>query len=462
MKPLLRASAFLAPTLLFAGYACAQNPASASSVVPSSQLETQNSKLETSSIPTPLIPPANFTITEFGAIPDGTTVNTAAIQKTIAACAAAGGGTVIVPAGKFLTGPITLASSLNFHLAENATLLFINDPATFPKTNGGGRAQNCISVNNGHDIEISGPGVIDGQGAPWWKAFRAHDPSLPHRPNLVSISNCTTVLIHETTFRNSPQFHLVPQRCTNVTIRDLSISAPPDSPNTDAMDPSGWHFLITNVTTDIGDDNVAIKAGGRPGDRPSCQDFTITNCTMLHGHGLSIGSETSGGLDGLYVSNCTFNGTTSGIRLKSNRTAGGLIKNLHYSNLTMTNVEHPIYITSYYPTDPKTPSDIPPTLADPTPIAGPIWRDMFFSNITITNCPSAGTLCGLPEIPIGNLTFDNVHITANTGMTIYLADNVTFTNSTITAQEGPPLLLYKATVTGLAGSPAPLGAKSAN
>ncbi|MGA2053359.1 MAG: glycosyl hydrolase family 28-related protein, partial [Opitutales bacterium] len=133
-------------------------------------------------MPLPNIPAGTFTITDYGAIPDGTTIDTAAIQKTVDACIAAGGGTVIVPAGKFLTGPFTLASNLNLHLAQNATLLITNDIATFPMAKG--RYQNCISVANGHDIEISGPGAIDGQGDPWWKAFRANKSTLPHRPNL--------------------------------------------------------------------------------------------------------------------------------------------------------------------------------------------------------------------------------------------------------------------------------------
>jgi polygalacturonase len=408
-------------------------------------------------LPLPKIPAATFNITDYGAIPDGTTLDTAAIQKTIDAASAAGGGTVLIPAGKFLSGPLTFASNLNLHLAQNATLLFDNRIASYPK--GGRGYQSCFSVTNAHDIEISGPGAIDGQGEPWWTAFHANH-SMPHRPYMILLANCTTVLVHEVTLKNSPMFHLVPQHCTNVTIRDLTISAPGDAPNTDAIDPSGWNFLITNCTLDIGDDNVAIKAGGKPGARPSCGNFTITNCTMLQGHGLSVGGQTGAGLDGLYVDNCTFNGTTSGIRLKASRADGGLVQNLHFANLTMTNVEHPIYITSYYPKEPKNPQDDP---AQPIPADAPrpIWRDITFSNITITDCPNAGTLWGLPELPISNLTFTNVRISAKDGMKIYFADNVNFVNSQINVLHGDPLILYKAAnVTGLAGTSAPASSPS--
>jgi hypothetical protein len=284
---------------------------------------------------------------------------------------------------------------------------------------------------------------------------------MPRRPNLISLSNCTTVLVENLTLLDSPCFHLVPGRCTNVVIRNTTITAPAKAHNTDAIDPSGWHFLITNCTIDVGDDNVAIKAGGKPGARPSCMDFVITNCTFLRGHGLSIGGQTGAGLDGLYVANCTFNGTTSGIRMKASRADGGLVKNLTYTNLTMTHVEHPIYITSYYPKEPKNPQDDP---AQPLPANAPrpLWRDITFSNITITDCPSAGTLWGLPELPIANLTFTHVHITAKDPLKIYFADNVKFIDSSITVKSGDPVLLYKATVSGLPNLPAPAVSAPAN
>ncbi|HEY2761569.1 MAG TPA: glycoside hydrolase family 28 protein, partial [Pirellulales bacterium] len=292
----------------------------------------------------PNIPDKSVSISDNGAVADGTTSNTAAIQKTIDAVAAAGGGSVVVPAGKFLTGPLTLANGIDLHLDQGATLLIENDIDRYPVSQG--RAVNCISAAGAHDIKLSGEGTIDGQGEPWWKAFRSNK-SLVHRPYMVQFRDCSRVLVEGVTLTNSPMFHLVPQNCTDVTIRGITIQSPPDAPNTDGIDPSGWNFLITDCTIDDGDDNVAIKPN--PARKPGNKDFTITNCKFLHGHGMSIGSGTLGGIEDLTVSDCLFESTDAGVRIKTLRGKGGLLQNLTYENLKMTNVKNPIYIIDYYP-----------------------------------------------------------------------------------------------------------------
>src|SRR5271156_3726046 len=138
----------------------------------------------------PVIPNRTFTITDYGAVGDGKTPATAAIQKTIDAAVAAGGGEVLVPAGKFLTGPFTLASSLNLHLAKDAMILISDDRTTYPVARG--RYVDSITATDAHDLEISGEGTIDGQGGSWWDAFRA-DPGMTHRPYLIKLSNCQRV-----------------------------------------------------------------------------------------------------------------------------------------------------------------------------------------------------------------------------------------------------------------------------
>jgi polygalacturonase len=122
-------------------------------------------------IPLPVIPNATFNVTNYGAVGNGKTLNTAAIQKTIDTASAAGGGTVLVPAGKFLTGPFTLASSINLHLAKDAFILISDKLTNYPASRG--RYQDSISVSGAHNLEISGEGTIDGQGNAWWTAFRA-------------------------------------------------------------------------------------------------------------------------------------------------------------------------------------------------------------------------------------------------------------------------------------------------
>jgi len=399
-------------------------------------------------VPLPAIPRVVFNITNYGAIGDGKTLNTAAVQKTIDACSTAGGGSVVVPAGSFLIGPITLASGINLHLDRRAFLLISDDLDTYPKK--ARRYQDAITVADAHDLEISGDGVIDGQGQAWWTAFKADlkadKPTLPHRPYMIKLSNCTRVRVSNVTLQNSPMFHLVTQNCTDVTIQDITIKAPSDAPNTDGLDPSGWNYQITGCLIDTGDDNIAIKptAGRTPGNK----NFMVSNCTFLHGHGLSIGGGSVNGLENLTVSNCAFNGTDSGIRIKTGRGNSGLVRNLIYENITMTNVKNPIYINDYYP-ERNAPKDPASEQTEPVTDRTPINQHIFIRNLTATNCPTAGTIRGLPEAPISDLLLTNVSLSAGTGMIIYHAKGVKFVASKITAQHGPNLTSFDAQIDGL-------------
>jgi polygalacturonase len=387
----------------------------------------------------PQIPDKTFSVADYGAVGDGKTMNTAALQKAIDAVKQAGGGTLTVPAGQFLTGPLVLADSMNLQLAKDAVLLFSDDMTTFPTS--GTRYQNCLSATDAHDLEISGEGTIDGQGAAWWKAFRA-DNTMTHRPFMVSFTHCARVEVTGIKLTNSPMFHLVPGHCTDVTIKDITISAPSDSPNTDGIDPSGSNYLIDGCTIDTGDDNIAIK----PGETEKDLNYTITNCKFLRGHGMSIGSGSAGGLENMTVSACTFDGTTAGIRIKTSRGTGGLLQNITYDHLTMTGVKNPVEITDYYPKPPKTPDEDP---AQPVTPLTPTFAAITISNLTSTGSPVAGTIWGLPETPISGLTFTNVHITAAKGMQIVHARDIHFSGSDITVTGGEKLILSDAEVTGL-------------
>ncbi len=370
-------------------------------------------------------------------------MDTTAIQKTVDAAAAAGGGTVRVPAGKFLTGPFTLASHINLHLERGAVLLISDDLAHCPVV--GNRYRDTITVSDAQDVEISGRGVIDGQGAAWWTAFRSN-PAMTHRPYLIKISSCTRVLVTGVTLKNSPMYHLVPQNCTDATIRDIHIYAPSNAPNTDGIDPSGWNFLISDCAIDTGDDNIAIKpvAARVPGNK----HFLIQDCAFVHGHGCSIGSGTVGGIEDLTVRRCTFNQTDAGIRIKTGRDRGGLLQSVTYENLKMTAVKNPIYIIDFYPerTAPRDPATEKP---EPVTPRTPVNKNIVIRNVTATDCPTAGTIRGLPEMPIDGVTLSNVKISAETGLKIFHARAIRFENSKISVKKGPPTITYDAQVTGL-------------
>jgi polygalacturonase len=171
------------------------------------------------------------------------------------------------------------------------------------------------------------------------------------------------------------------------------------------------------------------------------------------GHGCSIGSITQNGVSGVTVDHITFNGTTSGVRMKSERGRGGLVENLSYSNLTMTNVQNPVFVTSYYPTLPTDPTTDPGQAVTATT---PEWENITLTNITATGSTNAGILWGLPEAKISNFVFDNVQISAKTGMEIFHATGISFTNgSTVTAASGAAVTIDDATVTGITTTPFP-------
>jgi polygalacturonase len=389
---------------------------------------------------------ATFNVRNFGAAGDGKTLDTAAIQKAVNTASAAGGGIVLIPAGKFLTGPFTLASSINLHLASNSVILIDNDQARYPIVNR--RYQDAITANGAHDLSITGEGTIDGQGEIWWKAFRAN-PSMMHRPYLIKLTDCTRLKVSGVVLCNSPMFHLVPQNCTDVVIEDVTIKSPSTAPNTDGIDPSGWNFLICNCNIDTGDDDIAIKPAPDRGRSPGNKNFTVKDCSFGHGHGMSIGGGTAGGIEDLTVSNCTFNQTDYGIRIKTLRGNGGLLRNCSYENLKMTAItKSPISIVDYYP-ERNAPKDPATEKAEPVNDRTPLNRNIVIRNLTATGCPNAGLIRGLPEAPIDGLTFSNVNISAKTGMTIFHAKDVRFAGSSISADNRQPLVTYDAGVTGL-------------
>jgi polygalacturonase len=386
------------------------------------------------SIPLPTIPPAVFLITASPYNASTASANNAtAIQAAITAASNAGGGTVEVPAGTFMSGPITLSSKINLQIDAGAMLKALS-MANYPSNT---NPSNFITINGKNNVEISGSGTIDGNGADWWAAYNANNSV--KRPRLINgalsnnVSN-DTIWIHNVTLQNSPMFNIALSGSNNVTIDSVTITNPSDSPNTDGIDMGGNDWLIENSTIDTGDDNIVAKPGST-----ICSDMTVTNCLFKAGHGMSIGGQTNLGLDGLTVTNCTFDGTTAGIRMKADRGDGGVVTNCTYSNLTMYNVQYPINIHSYYPNTIPAASPMDPAQ---TYVAGqtPLWQNITISNVTSTWDSSrasydstiqaksyTGIIWGLPEAPVANLAMSNVNISgAVHGIDINHVRNLSF------------------------------------
>lgn len=454
----------------------------------------------------PVFPDRTFTITDYQAVPGGLTKNTEAIAKAIDACAEAGGGRVVVPAGLWLTGPIELKSRVNLHLEQNAVLLFSTDIEDYPlkeKTFEGTaavRRMSPITAENCESIAITGPGVIDGSGQAWrpvkkdkltesqWKklvrsggvvddAGRIWYPSEQSlkgsetvarlrrentetaayaaagehlRPVMISLVNCRNVLLEETTFQNSPAWNIHPLLCENMIIRNISVRNPWWSQNGDGLDlESCRNVFVTGCRFDVGDDAICMKSGkdeyGRQRGRRT-ENVVIRDCIVYHGHGgFTVGSEMSGGVRNIFVSNCSFLGTDVGIRFKSTRGRGGVVENIWLRDILMTDIPtDAIRFNLFYAgkaPGPEEMIDLPP---DPVTEETPAFRKIYLRNITCRGAANAIYMQGLPEMPVRQVEMENLLITADAGATCVEAEEITFKNVRILPKDGPAFALYNA------------------
>jgi len=404
---------------------------------------------------------AVFDVRQYGAAGDGRKKDTAAMQKAIDACGKAGGGTVEVGPGRYFIGAIELRSNVTLHIEAGAVLLGSTEPEDYPLVaNPWGQGQTIASLIRGEDLEhiaITGGGTVDGQGAAWWKRQRLARPKgknppapaeadrgeiakISHgRPHLIKLVRCKYVLLEGLTLINSPSWTVNPVFSEFLTIRGLTLRNPDDSPNTDGINPESCRNVhISNCNIDVGDDCVTIKSGTDEVGRrmgKACENITVTNCTMLHGHGgLVVGSEMSGGAKNITISNCVFQGTQRGIRIKSQRGRGGVVEAVTADNIVMEDVGVPVSISMYYSGGAG---------ADKAEAAGegtPLFRDISLSNILARGAKTAGEILGLPEMPVEGVTLNNVKIAAQKGFSIEHARGIQFRDVRIEAKEGPAVL----------------------
>jgi polygalacturonase len=364
----------------------------------------------------------------FGARGDGVSKDTVPIQEAIDTCAKQGGGTVRLTAGTYLSAPVVLKSYVTLHLDRGATLQGSSDHGDYPaKTEFREPGlQSLVSATHAENLGISGDGVIDGAGESWWEMARtvknAGVMGSDHpRPRLVVFDHCRHVLVEGVTIQNSPMWQLVLYYSDDVTLRNLKVLAPAHSPNTDAVDPfSSSNVRIEHLYADVGDDDIAIKSGaiGSHGPDEPSRDITITDCTFLHGHGLSIGSEIAGGARNIRAERIHFDGTDNGIRIKANRDRGNDVGTLVFRDIDMKDVKNALIISEYYP------KVLPPEkeTAQAVTRLTPHFHDITIENLTAVGSGSAGAIVGLPEAPIVNVVLRNVKISAGSGLTVAYAE----------------------------------------
>jgi polygalacturonase len=385
---------------------------------------------------TPSVRALTCDVRQTGATGDGHTKDTAFIQKAIDRCADAGDVVRFGP-GTYVSGPLTLKNHTHLSLEKGATLLGSPDMAEYPlRTDAPWRRLSLLHADNAEDIAITGGGTIDGNGKVWWDAMlkRPKGSHENQRPLLIDMTHTKHILIEGVTIQNSPQYNITTFWCDGLTVRNVRILNPGrGAPNTDGIDPvSTSHVLIEHDYIDTGDDNVAIKSGlvqrGDP-NVPST-DITIRDCTFKAGHGLSIGSETAGGVRNVTVERVSFTGTRQGIRIKSARGRGNDIGNFTYRDIQMDGVETPIQITSYYTGIVKDDSGQPVTEHTPK------FHDITIENLKAVGAKNAAVIMGLPESPVRHVVLRNVDISAMNGMMIQYAD-VAEKNVAVKAATGP-------------------------
>lgn len=460
----------------------------------------------------PQIPANSVSLTEFGAVGDGLVLNTEAFRKAVDAVAAKGGGTVVIPRGIWLTGPVIMKSNIRMHAMEGALILFSPDKSLYPLIETSFEGYNtvrCISPIYGNGLEniaLTGKGVWDGSGHAWrhvkrekipppmWKdlvssggvvsedgktwypsesymvAVDESEMNVPIpleggveayegmrdflRPVMVSLVNCRKILIDGPVFQNSPAWCLHPLMCEDLTIRNITVRNPWYSQNGDGIDiESCRNTLLYNSSFDVGDDAICIKSGknedGRERGMPT-ENLVIRNCIVYHGHGgVTIGSEMSGGVKNVSVAGCTFMGTDVGIRFKSNRGRGGVVENIWFNDILMTDIPtQAISFNLYYGglsvsemlaegrNVETTTGEIPPVTEET-----PQFRDISMKNITCRGAQQAIYLQGLPELNLENISMENIDMTSENGMTCIDAKGVIIRNMRLVT-ENKPLLFF--------------------
>jgi polygalacturonase len=396
----------------------------------------------------PVFPKKDFPISKFGAIGDGQTDNTKAFADAIAACHSAGGGRVIVPAGKYVTGPIHLKSNINLHVAKGAVIMFSRDPAAYlPLVYTRWEGVECMNysaqiyADQVENVAITGAGTLDGQAdcAHWWpwkgrvncgwrdgdvnqaagraRLFDMGDRDVPVeerlfgegyylRPNMVQICRSKNVLIEGLTMINSPMFEINPVLCTNVTVRRIKIKS--HGPNNDGCDPDSCKdVLIEKCEFDTGDDCLAIKAGRNHDGRRvgvSSENIVIRDCVMKDGHGgLTIGSEMSGGVRNIFIERCRLSSPNlnQALRFKTNAMRGGIIEHVYIRDIEVGIVGEAILQVDFtYEEGAKGPEK-------------PIVRDIWIDRVHCAHAKFALQLRGFEASPIqdihlSNCTFDRV------------------------------------------------------
>ena len=385
----------------------------------------------------------SVSISDFGAVGDGKTLNTKAIQKAIDRCAAEGGGTLTVPAGTFLTGSVFFKQGVDLCLAKDAVLKGTVDPNDYPQIDtrweGEERIWTAALVNfiGMTDVDITGPGQIDGSGDAWMERYPRGSAELKiGRPRMIGIQNCKNVKVSGLSMKNQACWGLFILYSQNVRVENLHIRAAHNIISSDGIDvDSSKDVRITGCDIDVNDDCIAIKSGkdedGRRVNRPA-EDIIVEKCHFRYGHGgVSMGSEMSGGIRNVEIRACVMDANNwAPIRFKSQPSRGGVVENITYRDLVLNDTLKAFEFNMAWRMRPplKPPSD---------PL--PVVRNVKIINVSGTT-RNVGDMHGLKDSPIVNVSFENCHIKAERGLVLENVRDLDLSGLTIEVTEGEPVI----------------------
>ncbi len=463
------------------------------------------------SIPLPDIPDRQVTLETFGGKPDGEYINTEAFAQAIHYLSESGGGKLVVKAGVWLTGPILLKDRIELHLEKNALVIFTPDFWAYPKREmffgeeSFKQLQSPISAYRASDIAITGEGILDGNGQHWrpfrknkfttdeWQRILQREGVLNDaetiwypmttdvqhyarreeniirkyntpdewtrlkdyvRPELLHFYGCERVLLQGVTFQNSPFWNLHPELCNDMIIDNIRVRNPWNSQNGDGLDLESCNrVLVVNSTFDVGDDAICLKSGrdeaGRLRGVPTSY-VVVKDCTVFHGHGgFVVGSEMSGGVHHIHVSDCRFLNTDTGLRFKSNRQRGGHVHDIHIRDIVMADIgAEPILFDMYYQghsaveaMEEGSPATDQQQIL-PVTEATPRFNSIYIHNISCHGAGRALLFDGLPEQPISEIVLENITIQADRGAILSETERVQMRNVTLHTAEPEALRIY--------------------
>ncbi|MBQ9357189.1 MAG: endo-1,4-beta-xylanase [Prevotella sp.] len=425
---------------------------------------------EMSAVQRPSIPRYSVSLTDFGGRGDGMQLNTQAFADAISHLSERGGGHLVVPEGLWLTGPIGLESNIDLHVKPGAVIMMVADRTQYPIVEGdyGGKAtlrhQSPIHARGKRNISITGGGIIDGNGDYWrmvkkdkmtpgqWNSIVASGGIVrgntwypteelargeDHRPDLVFLWDCENVLLEDCTFENSANWNVHPLLCSNMIIKNVTIRNPWYSCNGDALDLDCCrNVVLVGSSFDCGDDAICIKSGkDKPGrDRGvPCENILIDDCVVYHGHGgFTIGSEMSGGVRNIRMTNSRFIGTDVGLRFKSARGRGGIVENIWIDGLYMKDIAGDAVSFSLYYMDRAGMA----MQAQPVDEGTPRFRDFHISRLMCNGAARAMEFMGLPEMPVKDIHISHCQITAHRGATLRYCEDITFSDTHVQARTG--------------------------